>query len=67
MKYMMLLRFPQGSGPQEGTPEFDEEMRTWGAINEELKEAGALLFAAGLELDDAATTVRGATAARATR
>ena len=29
MKYMLLLRFPPGSGPQEGMPEFDAEMGAW--------------------------------------
>ena len=29
MKYMLLLRFPPGSGPQEGTPEFDAEWTPW--------------------------------------
>jgi hypothetical protein len=33
-------------------------MQVWGEVNEELRAAGALLYAAGLELDDAATTVR---------
>jgi hypothetical protein len=34
MKYMLLLRYPDGAGPQEGTPEFDAEMATWGALNQ---------------------------------
>jgi predicted RNA polymerase sigma factor len=46
MKYMLLLRFPPGSGPQEGTPEFDAEMDAWGAVNDELKAAGAWARAA---------------------
>ena len=58
MKYMLLLRFPRGSGPQEGTPEFDREMEDWGKLNEEPRAANALVYAAGLELDDAATTLR---------
>src|SRR5919106_4918986 len=39
MKYMLMLRFPQGSGPQEGTREFDREMEEWGKLNEELRAA----------------------------
>ena len=31
MKYMLLLRFPPGTGPQEGAPGFDAEMQAWGA------------------------------------
>ena len=58
MKYMLLLRFEPGIGPEEGTPEFGEEMATWGRINDEMNAAGVLLSAAGLELDEAATTVR---------
>lgn len=58
MKYMLLLRFPPGAGPQEGTPELDEEMTAWGAVNEELQAAGAFVTAVGLELDEAATTLR---------
>jgi hypothetical protein len=58
MKYMLLLRFEAGIGPEEGTPEFAEEMATWGRLNDELNAAGALLSVAGLELDEAATTVR---------
>jgi hypothetical protein len=58
MKYVLLLRFPPGSGPQEGAPEFDAEMGAWGAVNDELNAAGAWIAAAGLELDDATTTLR---------
>jgi hypothetical protein len=58
MKYMLLLRTRQDEGPQEGTPELDAEMKVWGALNQELRKAGAWVSAAGLELDDAATTLR---------
>jgi hypothetical protein len=58
MKYMLLLRYPDGSGPHEGTPEFDAEMATWGALNQELKESGTVMTAAGLQPETAATTVR---------
>jgi hypothetical protein len=37
---MLLLTFTPGTGPQEGTPEYDEEMRRWGELNEEMKKAG---------------------------
>ena len=46
MQYLILLRFPEGAGPQEGTPELDAEMERWGALNEELKAAVADLDAA---------------------
>jgi hypothetical protein len=58
MKYMLMLRYPPESGPREGTPEFDAEMRAWDELNRQLQSAGALVTAAGLEPDEAATTVR---------
>ena len=58
MKYMLLLRYAEGAGPQEGTPELDAEMAAWGALNEELQASGAVITAAGLEPETAATTVR---------
>ena len=57
MQYLLLLTFPEGSGPQEGTPEFDAEMAVWGQINNDMREAGVVLGASGLHID-AATTVR---------
>jgi hypothetical protein len=57
MQYLLLLTFPPGEGPQEGTPEFDDEMRRWGELNDELREAGVLRMASGLHVD-ATTTVR---------
>jgi hypothetical protein len=57
MQYLLLLHFPPGEGPQEGTPEFDDEMRRWGELNEELEEAGVLVSVSGLHID-ATTTVR---------
>lgn len=58
MKYMLLLRFAPGAGPQEGTPEFDEEMKRWGELNQELQGTDVVIHAAGLETDESATTVR---------
>jgi len=58
MKYMLLLRFEPGTGPQEGTPEFDEEMSNWGALMGELAAAGALIEARGLDTEATATTLR---------
>jgi hypothetical protein len=58
MKYMLLLRQAPGAGPQEGTPELDAEMKVWGTIMDELTANGSLLYACGLEADDAATTLR---------
>ncbi len=57
MQYLLMLTFPPGQGPQEGTPEFDAEMKRWRELNEELKESGAWVGASGLHVD-AVTTVR---------
>jgi hypothetical protein len=59
MKYMLLLlRQEPGSGPTEGTPEFDAEMSNWGALMGELGAAGALIDARGLDEEATATTLR---------
>jgi hypothetical protein len=58
MKYMLLLRHTPGSGPAEGTPEFDAEMAKWGTVMGELGSAGALLMAHGLDTEATATTLR---------
>ena len=55
MKYMLLLRYP---GEHAAQSAFDAEMATWGALNKELKESGAVITAAGLQPETAATTVR---------
>ena len=58
MQYLLTLTYRDGEGPQEGTPEFTEEMNFWGALNEELKAAGQMVTASGLQ-PETATTVRG--------
>jgi hypothetical protein len=58
MKYMLLLRHAPDTGPQEGTPELDAEMQVWGAIMDEMKANGSLIYACGLAPDDSATTLR---------
>jgi hypothetical protein len=57
MQYLLMLSFRQGEGPQEGTPDFDAEMVRWGELNAELRAAGAMVAASGLNVD-ATTTVR---------
>ena len=57
MQYLLLLTFPPGQGPQEGTPAFDAEMVRWGEIKDELNRASAMVGASGLHID-ATTTVR---------
>ncbi|MEZ5411497.1 MAG: YciI family protein [Acidimicrobiales bacterium] len=58
MKYMLLLRHAPGTGPAEGTPEFDTEMAMWGEVMGELGTAGAMVAAHGLDTEATATTVR---------
>lgn len=58
MKYMLLLRFENNTGPQEGTPEFDAEMAKWGEVMGELGESGSMVAAHGLDTEATATTVR---------
>lgn len=58
MKYMLLLRHEPGTGPTEGTPEFDAEMASWGALMGELDGSGHLVAAHGLDTEATATTVR---------
>jgi hypothetical protein len=56
MQYLIMLNQRPGEGPQEGTPEFDAEMKRWGELMGELREAGSLIGATGLV--DEVTTVR---------
>jgi hypothetical protein len=58
MKYMLLLRYVPGAGPEEGTPEYDAEMAQWGQLTGELAESGALIACHGLDEESTATTVR---------
>jgi hypothetical protein len=58
MNYLLTLYYRDGEGPDEGTPEFDAEMQAWGALNEELRAAGTVIAASGLQ-PETATTVRG--------
>jgi hypothetical protein len=58
MQYLLLLTFPPGQGPQEGTPEYDAEMQRWGELMDELRKAGVYLGASGLNPPEAVTTVR---------
>ena len=57
MQYLLLLTYRPEDNTQEGTPEFEAEMRRWGELNEEMRQAGVWLGASGLK-SDAATTVR---------
>ena len=56
MQYLLLLTYRPEDNTPEGTPEFDAEMKRWGELNEEMRQAGVWVGAAGLK--DATTTVR---------
>jgi hypothetical protein len=57
MQYLLLITYRPEDNTQEGTPEFDAEMKRWGELNQEMKDAGVWLAASGLY--EGATTVRG--------
>ena len=57
MQYLISLTYRDGEGPQEGTPSFDEEMKVWHALTDELRAAGQLLGVTGRK-PESATTVR---------
>jgi len=57
MNYLLTLYYRDGEGPDEGTPEFDAEMKIWHDLNAELKAAGVWVGASGLK-PESATTVR---------
>jgi hypothetical protein len=57
MQYLLLLTYRPEDNTQEGTPEFDAEMKRWGELNAEMRQAGIWLGASGLN-PEAATTVR---------
>jgi hypothetical protein len=40
MQYLLLLTYRPEDNTQEGTPEFDAEMKRWGELNEEMRQAG---------------------------
>ena len=57
MNYLLTLHYRDGEGPDQGTPEFDAEMKVWNAITDELRTAGALVAVSGLQ-PETATTIR---------
>jgi hypothetical protein len=58
MKYMLMLRFNEGQGPEENSPEFAAEMAQWMTLNEELSAVDPSSRGIGLDSTDTATTVR---------
>lgn len=58
MKYILLLTQDPSLAPDEASPEFADEMATWGQLYGELTEAGVLVTGMGLADDTTATTLR---------
>ena len=58
MKYMLLIYSAEGSGPDQGTPEFGEVMAGYFRLNDTLQEAGALVSGEPLQPVSTATTVQ---------
>jgi hypothetical protein len=57
MQYLLLITYRPEDNTPEGTPEFEAEMKRWGELNQEMKDAGIWRGASGLY--EGATTVRG--------
>jgi hypothetical protein len=53
---LLLLTYHPDRNTQEGTPEFDAEMRRWSELNDELRKSGRMVAATGLK--EGVTTVR---------
>ncbi len=58
MQYMFLIYSADGSGPQPGTPEFDQLMADYGAFTKDVRDAGVMHEGAPLQGVETATTVR---------
>jgi hypothetical protein len=58
MQYMFLIYAADGSGPQHGTPEFQEMMGKYMSFTQGVREAGIMDSGAPLEAVATATTVR---------
>lgn len=53
--HILIHRHTPGTGPQEGTPELDAEMKTWEKIDSDLRAAGQLVE--GWALNSATHTI----------
>lgn len=56
--HLLVHRYTPGTGPQEGTPELDAEMKVWAQIDADLRKAGQLVEGWAL---NTATATLGAT------
>lgn len=51
-RFLLINRFRSGQGPTEGTPDHDDEMRTWGRVDQALAESGDLVWSLALDPPD---------------
>lgn len=58
MKYMLLIYTDPANDPAFGTPEFDDMMAGYYAVNERMKADGVLLDGEGLKGIETATSLR---------
>jgi len=56
-QYMLLIYGDPSQGPQQGTPEFDEQMGKWFTYTDGLRSAGAFVSGEPLQAPSTATTV----------
>ena len=58
MKYLALIYSAPGTSPDYGTPEFEESMGEWGAVNQAYIDAGVLVSGDALQDPATATSIR---------
>lgn len=58
MKYLTLIYDAEGNGPEPGTPEFEEYMGRWMAVDQAFKDAGVYVGGEALQPSSTATRVR---------
>lgn len=58
MQYMLLIYSAEGTGPQRGTPEFEEMIGRYNSFTDNVRDAGIFEAGAPLQGLETATTVR---------
>lgn len=56
-QYMLLIYGDPSQGPEQGTPEAEDQMRSWYTYTEGLRSSGAFVSGDALEWPSTATTV----------
>ena len=47
-RFLLINRYRDGEGPEEGTPAHDDEMRAWSLLNRSLGDSGDLVWSLAL-------------------